>query len=136
MFDGIGADNLWRSRDALREGGRVVTYGFQSKMRVGRLASRSEGRHAIRESAELGGFILRNWFKPGRKRMVPYSIQWLMRFKPAWFRHDLLALLDLLKEGKIKPLIAQRLPLDQARRAHEMPGEGGVLGKIVLLPNG
>ena len=64
------------------------------------------------------------------------GIQWLMRFKPAWFRHDLLALLDLLKEGKIKPLIAQRLPLDEARRAHEMLGDGGVLGKIVLLPNG
>jgi NADPH2:quinone reductase len=34
------------------------------------------------------------------------------------------------------PLIAQRLPLDKARRAHEMLGEGGVIGKIVLLPNG
>ena len=84
----------------------------------------------------MGWFILRNWFKPGRKSMVPYSIQWLMRFKPAWFRHDLLTLLDLLKQGKIKPLIAQRLPLEEARRAHEMLGEGGVLGKIVLLPNG
>ena len=135
VFDGIGGDNLWRSRDALREGGRVVTYGFQSKMRGGRMAAASEGRHPIRESAELGRYLLRNWFKPGRKTMTPYSIQWLMRLKPAWFRHDLLMLLDLLKEGRIKPLIAQRLPLEQARRAHEMLGEGGVIGKIVLLPN-
>ncbi|WP_116808153.1 medium chain dehydrogenase/reductase family protein [Steroidobacter cummioxidans] len=136
VFDGIGGDNLWRSRDALREGGRVVTYGFQSKMRGGRMASHSEGRHPFRESTELGGYILRNWFKPGRKSMVPYSIQWLMRFKPAWFRQDLSALLDLLKQGKIKPIIAQRLPLEEARRAHEMLGAGGVVGKIVLLPNG
>src|SRR5215467_2594918 len=136
VFDGIGGDNLWRSRNALCEGGRVVTYGFQSKMRRGRMVSRSEGRHPIRESAELGWLIVRNWFKPGRKRIVPYSIQWLMRLKPAWFRHDLLTLLELLKEGKIKPVIAQRLPLKDARRAHEMLGEGGVLGKIVLLPNG
>jgi NADPH2:quinone reductase len=136
VFDGIGGDNLWRSRDALREGGRVVTYGFQSKLRGGRMASGSGGRHPIRGSAELGWFILRNWFKPGRRRMTPYSIQWLMRFKPAWFRHDLLTLLDLLKQGKIRPLIAQRLQLDEARRAHEMLGEGGVPGKIVLLPNG
>jgi NADPH2:quinone reductase len=135
VFDGIGGDNLWRSREALREGGRVVTYGFQSKMRGGRMAS-GGGRHPIRESAELGWFILCNWFKPGRKSMVPYSIQWLMRFEPAMFRHDLLTLLDLLKQGRIKPLIAQRLPLEEARRAHEMLGEGGVLGKIVLVPNG
>ncbi len=136
VFDGIGGDNLWRSRDALREGGRVVTYGFQSKMRGGRMVSRSEDRHPIRESAKLAGYIFRNWFKPGRRSMAPYSIQWLMRVKPAWFRQDLLALLDLLKEGKIKPLIAQRLPLEEARHAHEMLGEGGVFGKIVLLPNG
>jgi NADPH2:quinone reductase len=58
-----------------------------------------------------------------------------MRFKPAWFRHDLLTLLNLLEEGEVKPLIAQRLPLQEARRAHEMLGDGGVLGKIVLLPN-
>lgn len=136
VFDGIGGDNLWRSRDALREGGCVVTYGFQAKMRGGRMASGSGGRHPFREAVELGRYIVRNWFKPGRKSMVPYSIQWLMRFKPAWFRHDLLTLLDLLKQAKIKPVIAQRLPLVGARRAHEMLGEGGVLGKIVLLPNG
>lgn len=136
VFDGIGGENLWRSRDALRAGGRVVTYGFQSKMRGGRMAAQSKGRHRFRESAELGWYLVRNWFKPGRKRMVPYSIQWLMRLKPAWFRDDLITLLDLLRQDKIKPVIAQRLPLEEARHAHEMLGEGGVLGKIVLLPNG
>jgi NADPH:quinone reductase-like Zn-dependent oxidoreductase len=70
------------------------------------------------------------------KSMVPYSIQWLMRLRPAWFRHDLLVLLDLLKQRKIKPVIAKRLPLEEARYAHEMLGQGGVPGKIVLLPNG
>jgi NADPH2:quinone reductase len=68
--------------------------------------------------------------------MVPYSIQSLMRLRPSWFRQDLLALLSLLQQGKIKPLIAQRLSLREARRAHEMLGEGGVFGKIVLMPNG
>jgi NADPH:quinone reductase-like Zn-dependent oxidoreductase len=136
VFDGIGGDNLWRSRDALRERGRVVIYGFQSKMRGGRMASGSQGRHPIRESAELGWYVIRNWFKSGRKSMTPYSIQWLMRIKPAAFRKDLLTLLDLLQGCKIKPLIAHRLPLEGARSAHEMLGDGGVLGKIVLLPNG
>ena len=98
------------------------------------MATQRKGRHPFRESAELGWYLVRNWFKPGRKRMVPYSIRWLMRLKPAWFRHDLLTLLNLLKQGK--PVIAQRLPLDEARHAHEMLGEGGVLGKIVLLLNG
>jgi NADPH:quinone reductase-like Zn-dependent oxidoreductase len=119
VFDGIGGDNLWRSRAALREGGRVVAYGFQSKMPGGRMASGSGGRHPIRESAALGCLILRNSFKPGRKGMMPYSIQWWTRFKPTWFRQDLVMLLDLLKQGAIKPLIAERLPLEEARRAHD-----------------
>jgi NADPH2:quinone reductase len=137
VFDGIGGDNLWRSREALREGGRVVVYGFQAKLRGGRMASGApSGRHPIRESAILGWYILRNWFLAGRKSMVPYSIQWLMRLKPAWFRDDLLTLFDLLQQKKIKPLIAQRLLLCQARQAHELLGSGGVIGKIVLMPNG
>ena len=137
VFDGIGGDNLWRSREVVREGGRVVVYGFQAKLHGGRVAPGApSGRHPIRESAILGWYILRNRFLPGRKSMVPYSIQWLMRLKPVWFRHDLLTLFDLLQQKKIKPLIAQRLPLCQARHAHELLGSGGVIGKIVLIPNG
>ena len=68
--------------------------------------------------------------------MVPYSIQWLKRLKPALFREDLIALLDLLQQQKIKPLIAQRFPLAEARRAHELLGKQGVTGKIVLLCRG
>ena len=46
-----------------------------------------------------------------------------------------MALLDLLLQQKIKPLIAQRFPLAQARQAQELLGKGGVTGKIVLVPN-
>ena len=56
--------------------------------------------------------------------MVPYSIQTLKRLKPAWFRQDLITLLELLHEQKIKPLIAQRFPLAEARQAHELLGKG------------
>jgi NADPH2:quinone reductase len=45
----------------------------------------------------------------------------------------LLALFDLLQQHKIKPLIAKRYPLTEARQAHELLGKGGVSGKIVLV---
>jgi NADPH2:quinone reductase len=81
-------------------------------------------------------YIVAGWLFPGRKRVVPYSIQWLKRRRPAWFRQDLVALLDLLQQQKIKPLIAQRFPLAEASRAHELLGKEGVTGKIVLLCSG
>jgi NADPH:quinone reductase-like Zn-dependent oxidoreductase len=45
----------------------------------------------------------------------------------------LIALLDLLREQKFKPLVAQRFPLAEARQAQELLGKGGVTGKIVLV---
>jgi len=44
-------------------------------------------------------------------------------------------LLDLLQQHKIKPLVAKRFPLVEARQAHELLGKGGVLGKLVLVSN-
>jgi NADPH2:quinone reductase len=67
--------------------------------------------------------------------MVPYSIQTLKRLKPASFRQDLITLLDLLQQHKIKQIMAQRFPLTKASDAHELLGKGGVIGKIVLLPS-
>jgi NADPH2:quinone reductase len=136
VFDGIGGPHIWRSREALRPGGRVVAYGLTASLRGGRLASgRSGRRHRFRRLAIFGVYIAGGWLLPGRKRVVPYSIQWLKRLRPAWFRQDLLALLDLLHQQKIQPLIAQRLPLAEARHAHELLGQGGVTGKIVLVSN-
>ena len=136
VFDSIGGAHIWRSRKALRPGGRVVAYGLTSTLRGGRLASgRSGGRHRFRGIAIFGLYIAGGWLLPGRKRVVPYSIQTLKRLRPALFRQDLIALFDLLGQKRIKPLIAQRLPLADARRAHELLGKGGVIGKIVLVPN-
>jgi NADPH2:quinone reductase len=137
VFDGIGGTHIWRSRRALRPGGRVVAYGITSSLRGGRLASgRSGRRHRFRAIAIFGVYIAGGWLLPGRKRVVPYSIQWLNRLRPALFRQDLVALLGLLQQKKIKPLISQRLPLAEARRAHELLGKGGVTGKIVLVGGG
>jgi NADPH2:quinone reductase len=81
-------------------------------------------------------YIAGGWLLPGRKRVVPYSIQTLKRWRPDLFRQDWIALLDLLQQKKIKPLIAQRFPLAEARHAQELLGKGGVIGKIVLVRNG
>jgi NADPH2:quinone reductase len=137
VFDGIGGTHMWRSREALRPGGRVVVYGLTSSLRGGRLASGRPGRRSRFHGIPIFGlYIVRAWLLPGRKRLVPYSIQWLKRLKPDLFRQDLITLFELLKQQKIKPLIAQRFPLGEARQAHELLGKGGVTGKIVLLLNG
>jgi NADPH:quinone reductase-like Zn-dependent oxidoreductase len=137
VFDGIGGTHIWRSRKALRRGGKVVAYGLTGSLRAGRLASgRSHRRHRFRAIAIFGVYIVAGWFAPGRRRVVPYSVQWLKRLRPGFFRQDLMVLFELLHQQKIKPLIAQRFALAEARHAHELLGRGGVIGKIVLVSNG
>src|SRR4030095_2629491 len=137
VFDSIGGTHLCASRSALRPAGRVVGYGLRSSLRGEGLASGRPGRRQrFRGTAIFGLYIAGGWLLPGRKRLVPYSIQTLKRLKPEFFRQDLIALFDLLQQNEIKPLIAQRFPLARARRAHELLGKGGVTGKIVLVRTG
>ena len=136
VFDPIGGTHMWHSRKALRPGGRVVGYGLRASLRGEGLASGRPGRRQrFRGTAIFGLYIAGGWLLPGRKRVVPYSIQTLKRLKPEFFRQDLIALFDLLRQKKIKPLIAQRFPLAEARHAQELLGKGGVTGKIVLVLN-
>jgi NADPH:quinone reductase len=137
VFDPIGGPHLWQSRKALRPGGRVVGYGLSTSLRgEGLTSSRPGRRQRFRGTAVFGLCIAAGWLLPGRKRVVPYSIQTLKRLKPALFRQDLITLFALLQQQKIKPLIARRFPLAEARYAQEMLGKGGVIGKIVLVRNG
>jgi len=136
VFDPIGGPHLWQSRKALRRGGSVVGYGLLRSLRGHALSSTRQGRRQrFRGTAMFALYIAGGWLLPGRKRVVPYSIQTLKRLKPAWFREDLIALLELLKQKKLKPLIAQRFHLSEARRAQEMLASGGVIGKVVLVPD-
>lgn len=135
VFESIGGTHIWRSRKALRRGGKVVAYGLTGSLRGGRLAwGRPGHRNRLHGLPIFALYIVAGWLLPGRKRVLPYSIQTLKRLKPAQFRQDLIALLDLLEHKKIKPLIAQRIPLTEARQAQELLAQGGVIGKIVLVP--
>ena len=133
VFDPIGGAHLWQSREALRRGGRVVGYGNTTSLRGAGLGSSNTGRrNRLHGIPSYALYIAGGWLLPGRKRIVPYSIQTLKRLKPELFRQDLIALFELLRQGKIKPLVARRFPLAEARQAHELLEQGGVVGKIVL----
>ena len=46
---------------------------------------------------------------------------------------DLPVLFNLLREGKIKPIIAKKFPILEAAKANELLESGQVIGNIVLL---
>jgi NADPH:quinone reductase-like Zn-dependent oxidoreductase len=118
VFDGIGGKSLKSSYEMLRSGGRLVAYG---------------GTPTTDLEDWLMMFTLN--VVPDKKEFILYSIQTLKRLKPVWFHEDLTLLFDMLKQRKISPIIAARMPLNQAAQAHELLAGSSVTGKIVLICN-
>lgn len=121
VFDPLGGESLSRSIHVLKPGGILVAYGFQN------------------EVLERGGSIpldfvkLKLWdWLPNGHATAFYSIGAMRRKHPEWFREDLAALFGMLAAGRIKPVVAEVLPLAEARHAHERVEAGDVGGKLVL----
>jgi len=53
-------------------------------MRSTRTAGREERRAVSLPRCRFTLYIAGGWLLPGRRRIVPYSIQTLKRLKPAW----------------------------------------------------
>lgn len=121
-FDAISGENFKRSFESLKKGGTLVPYGFYNQ------AMGKGGNIPMTYLSVMLWNILPN----GRKAAF-YSIGDLRKKKPVWFKEDLAALFDLLKAGRIKPVIAQRMKLEDARQAHELIEQAAVKGRIVLV---
>jgi NADPH:quinone reductase-like Zn-dependent oxidoreductase len=150
VLDGIGGGLSLRSFRALRPGGRLVVFGHYSTM--------SKGQRSWRGWADwyaaTAGVALWGLLSP-RQRVMAYRIQKLheghqllpvSRRSPAplvgggprypdWFREDFADLLELLRADKIHPVVAERLPLSDAARAHELLEQSAATGKLVLVPD-
>jgi len=122
VFDAVGGTNWWRSYRLVRRGGALVCYGVSAAVTHGKIAG-------------AGSFLLLGILKmiPDGRRCVWFNVTNLRKQRPDWFRADLMSLLDLLAQQKIKPVIASRLPLREAAQANEMIEDAKFSGKIVLL---
>jgi NADPH:quinone reductase-like Zn-dependent oxidoreductase len=129
VLDGMGGGLSLRSYRALRSGGRLVIYGHHATLSNGRRSRRGWAAwYAATACVAVAGFL------SPRRRVMGYRIAKVRDRHPDWFRDDLLHLVGLLRRGAIRPVVADRMPLAEARRAHERLQAGGVSGKLVLVP--
>lgn len=128
VLDGIGGRVSLRSYRALRRGGRLVMFGHYSTLVGGRKSVRRMAVFYLSAAMAFAANLV-----PDGKRVLPFQVAKLRDRHPEWFREDATTLFDLLSEGKLKPIVSERIPLVEARRAHENLGRGGVTGKQVLI---
>ncbi|HZD17484.1 MAG TPA: zinc-binding dehydrogenase [Actinomycetota bacterium] len=123
VFDPIGGGRqLRRSYRALRKGGRLVWFGVA--------AQASQGIRVI--PASLVTRLLLSLLPDGKKApLAPDS------GKPvAQYRETVAMLFQRLADGELHPVVAERVPLDEAARAHEVLERGGYAGRVVLVADG
>jgi NADPH:quinone reductase-like Zn-dependent oxidoreductase len=123
VFDPIGGEHVGRSARTLGPNGRLIQYGFTSILG-------EQDRAALADQ----------WRKPAQvlvgegQAAHRYSITAWKKEHPDWFRDDVERMFDLLGQGRIKPLIAARFPLEEAARAQRLLESSAAIGKIILVP--
>jgi NADPH:quinone reductase len=142
VLDSLGGPLSLRSFRALRPGGRLVVFG-----RYATIADGHKNWPAVIEwYASVAAVWLWAMLSP-RRRAMKYQIQ---KFRdaaenrpgavggepryPEWFQEDFRVLVEMLRRGEIHPVVAERLPLSEARHAHELLDSTAGTGKLVLVP--
>ena len=104
VIDNVGAETFFRSIRSVRKGGRILTVGNTSGPKFELDNRYLFGKHLTIIGSSMG----------------PHT--------------DFLAVMALLFEGKLRPVIDSRFPLAEASAAHLKLQSGDFFGKIVLLP--
>jgi NADPH2:quinone reductase len=137
VLDGIGGVVSLRSFIALRRGDPFVGDPGGRLVVMGNYATMAQGRKNWRGWMEwypaTALVALYGLLSPHR-HVIAYRIQKLRIHHQDWFEEDFRTLLDLLRRGAIHPVVAERLPLSEARRSHELLGHTAATGKLVLVP--
>jgi NADPH2:quinone reductase len=137
VLDGIGGAVSLRSFRTLRVGDQVTGDPGGRLILMGNYNTLVKGRKSWRGWLRWWPATVLVWLwgtlSPGR-RVMGYRVQQLRLDHQDWFREDFRALLDLLRQGKIHPVVAERLPLSEVRRAHEMLESSAAKGKLILVP--
>jgi len=113
VLDVMGASYLSRNVEVLAPGGRLVVIGLQGGRRAELDLGVLMAKRASIHSTGLRARALDD------KATIVASVR-----DHVW---------PLLADGVVRPVVADRLPLAEAARAHEVLAESGHVGKVLLL---
>jgi NADPH:quinone reductase len=98
---------------------------------IGTSEAVNQGRSMIGAGARL---LARNAL-PWGPRVRLYSVTTMRKRQPGLFRADLAKLFDMLARREVVVRIERRIGFEQVPAAHAQLEQGGVSGKIILLPS-
>jgi NADPH2:quinone reductase len=111
-FDPVGGERADAALSALGWGGRMLLVGF-----VGGVQQIPANRLLVKNRSALG-----------------CSLRYYRNQAPDKLRRSVEALLAWYREGRLKPLVSHRLPLERTVEAIKLLTDRKALGKIVVVP--
>ena len=142
VVDSLGGPISLRSFRALRPGGRLVVFGRYDTLKDGH----KDWPAVIKWYAAIAAVWLWDKLSP-RRRVFAYHVQKYRDratrragavggepMDPEQFREDFGVLIELLREGKIHPVVAERLPLSRRAPRARAARELGVQGQARARP--
>lgn len=121
VFDHIGGAYVAKNLRLLRRGGVLVNYAFAGRP-----------GHMVGDTVRGAARLTLSGLSPARRTAL-CTLPRQIRRDPAWYRHGLDTLLELARDGRIRPRVAAVLPLTSAGEAHRLLASRTAPGKIVLV---
>jgi NADPH:quinone reductase-like Zn-dependent oxidoreductase len=132
VLDFTNQKSFNQSFQLLKKGGRLTTCAVYTE---GVKIQQKTMLNFIRFGMEFGLMMLKlsiwNALSNGKSARF-FGILDSKKEQPQRFQEDFDALVQLVEEGKIKPVIHEVLPLENAKKAHEMLGSGSVIGHLII----
>jgi NADPH2:quinone reductase len=116
ILNSVAGNTFARDFEALAPLGQIIWFGFAAGAPEKNLTDLLQS--GFRKSLGIRTFVI-------------YTIA---QFHPGRMRQSYEVLFRYLKEGIVKPHIHERIPLQDAARAHRLLESGAVTGKLILKP--
>ncbi|RYJ20051.1 quinone oxidoreductase [Streptomyces sp. L-9-10] len=114
VLDGVGGPRLLDGVRLLAPYGRLVFYG----------ASGGDSEQPAIPVMDLLGM----------RHVTGFSMPTMLRDSPALAEEGVRLLFRLVGDGSVRPVIHERVPLDEAARAHDLLEQRVSMGRVVLVP--
>jgi NADPH:quinone reductase-like Zn-dependent oxidoreductase len=128
VLDPLGGPDWRKGYLLLREGGRLVAYGFANVAR----GERRDWLRLVTQGVQIPLFTPMGLMSQNRA-VAGFNLGHLWK-RPELVREAMGALVALWREGKIKPHVDSTFPLERAADAHRRIQDRQNVGKVLLVP--
>lgn len=125
-FNSLAGNSMKKDMNLLGSGGTLVCFGGASRM------GKKGGIFATINFLLQTGFMSPLFMMMKSKSLIGINMLKLADYRPELVQHCLRSVIEMYKQGQIKPHSGQEFPVSEIAKAHHLLGERDTIGKIAM----